>query len=253
MLGRTTRRAIARQVSASDMLDLGSTGFVLAIPSVPEQELRRLSSSLFDSWESFVDSSVSVPDYSLFLQVEEGSVKGLARIGAALGAIYFGIGNYGDFVSGIKTINEQVISTSDYLAEQASRVFSCPPSRASSTKRGGSLAALQRLFVRVQRGELTADEAMIRAEKLLGQDANVEPGFMRKLADALQNCPPYHQQQPFPFLEQGEEVEALLESTPQSPRPLKPPPPDLGPFLHLRVEVWRESKKERKHTRVVKI
>ncbi|GER17531.1 hypothetical protein [Variovorax boronicumulans] len=235
------------------MLDLGSTNFVLAVPSVPEQELQQLSSALFDSWESFVERSVSVPDYSLFLQVEEGSVKGLAKIGATLGAIYLAIGNYGDFVSGVKTIGEQVVSTGDYLTERASQVFSCPPSRASSKKRGGSLAALQRLFVKVQRGELTPDEAMIRAETLLGDDAYAEPGFMITLASALRNCPHYHQQQPFPFLEQDEEVEAMLESRPHSPRPLKPSPPDLGPFLHLRVEVWRESKKKQKQTRIVKL
>ncbi len=235
------------------MLDLGSTEFTLAIPSVPERELRRLSSSLFDSWESFVDDAVSVPDYSLFLQVEEGSVKGLAKIGAVVGAIYLGIGNYGDFVSGVKTINEQVGAAGDYLAEQASRVFSCPPSRASSKKRGGSLAAIQRLFVRVQSGELTPDEAMIRAEKVLGDDASAEPRFMRKLADAFQNCPRFHQQQPFPFSERGEEFEMLVDSLPHSPRPLKPPPPTLGPHLHLRVEVWRESKKKRKQTRIIKL
>ena len=167
------------------MLDLGSTEFVLSIPSVPEQELRRLSSSLFDSWEAFVDRSLSVPDYSLFLQVEEGSVKGLAKIGAVVGAIYIGVGNYGDFLAGVKTINEQVNATGDYLTEQANRLFSCPPTRASSRKHGGSLTAIQRLFVRVQRGELTPDQAMIRAEKLLGDEANADTGFMRKLAEAF--------------------------------------------------------------------
>src|SRR5438105_11624357 len=118
------------------MLDLGSSEFVLAVPSVPAQELRRLSTSLFDTWESFVDNHVSIPDYSLFLQVEEGSVRGVARIGAILGAVYLGIGNYGDFISGVKTINEQVSATGDFLTEQASRVFSCPHSRATSKKRG---------------------------------------------------------------------------------------------------------------------
>jgi hypothetical protein len=76
-------------MSLTDMLDLGTTEFVLAVPSVSERELGHLSSSLFDSWESFVEDAVSVPDYSLFLQVEEGSVKGAAQISAAIGAIYF--------------------------------------------------------------------------------------------------------------------------------------------------------------------
>jgi hypothetical protein len=219
------------------MLDLGSTEFVLAIPSVPHRRLRRLSSSLFDSWEYFVDRSVSLPDYSLYLQVEEGSVKGLAKIGALIGAVYVGVGNYSDFISGVKTINEQVIATGEFLTEQANRVFSCPPSRASSKRQGGSLNALQRLFVRVQKGELTPEEAMVRAENILGDEASTEPNFMSKLATALQNCPHYHQQQPLPFIEQGSELEALLDPKSPPPRPSKPQSRDLGPPLQFRVEV----------------
>ena len=235
------------------MLDLGSTEFVLAIPSFPEKDLRRLSSSLFDSWEVFVGGSVSVPDYSLFLQVEEVSVKGKATIGAFLAAVYFGIGTYGDFISGLKTIGEQVGATGDYLSQQAGRVFSCPPSRTTLKKRGGSLAALQRLFVRVQTGELTAEEAMNRAENLLGEEAAAEPDFMRKLADSLLNCPRYHQQRPLPHLEPAEELDALLDVAPRMPRLPKPPVPVLGPPVQLRIEVWRESKNKRKQTRIIKL
>ena len=97
------------------MVDLGTTDFVLAIPSVPEAELKRLSTRLFDSWEHFVGNSLSLPDYSLFLQVEEGSVRGTATVGAILGAIYLGIGNYGDFIQGLRTINEQLSGASTYL------------------------------------------------------------------------------------------------------------------------------------------
>ena len=234
------------------MIDLGSTEFLLAVPSVPELQLKRLSTSLFDSWESFVDQSLSLPDYSLFLQVEEGSVKGMAQIGAVLGAVYLGIGNYGDFISGVKTITEQVGATSDYLTEQAGRVFSCPDPRASSRKRGGSLAALQRLFAKVQKGEMTADEAVIRAEDLFGSESNTAPGFMRDLEESLRNCPRHHEQQSFPFLGQSDEqVQQFIEPTRQPRLPRSSP--DLGPPLQLRVEVWRESKKKRKHTRVIKL
>jgi hypothetical protein len=235
------------------MLDLGSTEFILAIPSFPEQDLQRLSSSLFDSWDDFVSASVKVPDYSLFLQVEEGSVKGRATIGAALAALYFGIGNYGDFVSGVKTIGEQVSATGDFLSEQASIVFSCPPKRASSKKNGGALSALQRLFVRVQKGELTPEQAMIRAEALLGEEAASEPDFMRTLGDALLKCPRYHLQETLPYLEQPSDFDTLAETDPRSPRPSRLPTPVLGPPLHLRVEVWRESKNKRKQTRIVKL
>jgi hypothetical protein len=110
------------------MLDLGSSEFYLAVPSVPGSELKRLSSSLFDSWEHYVETALSLQDYSLFLQVEEGSVRGLAKIGAAIGVVYMAIGNYGDFVSGVTTIGQQVNATSEFLSERAGKVFACPDS-----------------------------------------------------------------------------------------------------------------------------
>lgn len=235
------------------MLDLGSTEFNLSIPSVPERELRRLASSLFDSWEAFANDAITLPDYALFLQVEEGSVKGLAKVGAVLGAIYFGIGNYGDFVSGVKTINEQIGAAGEYLTEKASSVFSCPPDRASARKYGGALAGIQRLFVRVQSGELTPEEATIRAEKLLGDDAASEPAFLSKLAEAFQICPRHHRQVALPFPEFDQSADVLMASGPRTPKPSRRSEPVLGPPLHFRVEVWRESKRKRKQTRVIKL
>jgi hypothetical protein len=47
------------------MIDLGSTEFLLALPSMPDAELELRSTSLFDSWESFVETSLRLPDYSL--------------------------------------------------------------------------------------------------------------------------------------------------------------------------------------------
>jgi hypothetical protein len=234
------------------MVDLGSTEFRLAIPSYSESELRQLSTRLFDSWESFADDALSIPDYSLFLQVEEGSVRGLATVGAVLTAVYFGIGNYGDFVSGLKTINEQLAATSQYLRENAPTVFSCPESKATSSRQAGTLAALQRLFVRVQAGTLTPDEAMQRAQLLLGEETDSVPGFLEELARAFRDCPRFHEQETLQFSEQDEE--GLLVA-PVRPRAPKPPVarPDLAPPLQLRVEVWRESKRKRKQTRVVKL
>ncbi|MFA5940270.1 MAG: hypothetical protein WC809_13010, partial [Sinimarinibacterium sp.] len=93
------------------MLDVGSTDFNLIIPGVDPGELESLSTSLFDRWEAYVDQSLALPDYSLFLQVEEGSIKGLAKMGTAVGALYLGIGAYGDFISGLTTIGKQLSAT----------------------------------------------------------------------------------------------------------------------------------------------
>ena len=234
------------------MLDLSSTEFYLDVPSVPGNELKRLSSSLFDSWEAYVGSALSLRDYSLFLQVEEGSVRGLAKIGAAIGVLYMGIGNYGSFISGVTTIGQQVNATSEFLSERAGSVFSCPESQATTKKRGGTIAAIQRLFAKVQRGELTPEEASARAEALLGEESANEPGLLRELTSAFRDCPRYHEQQPLAFAVDKEDPESFENQSPHRPRTPRSGPV-IGPTLHLRVEVWRESKNKRKHTRLVSL
>jgi hypothetical protein len=239
------------------MLDIGSTEFILKVPSLPENELKRLSTSLFKEWEDYVDTALSLPDYSMFLQVEEGSVKGAAKIGVAVGALYLAIGNYGDFISGVKTISEQVSATGSFLAENAKTVFNCPDSSASSRKKGGALSSIQRLFVRVQKGEITADEAMVSAEKILGAEASGEKGFISALSDALRTCPHFHEQMMLSYIgtqviESPDEMTLLQSDRKPIPRDSQPKP-ELGPTLQFRVEVWRDSKKKRRQTRVVKL
>lgn len=231
------------------MLDLGSTDFNLAIPSVDSSQLEALSNSLFDDWETYVHQALALPDYSLFLQVEEGSIKGWGKIGAAAAALYIGIGNYGDFASGLETISQQLRATRVYLAERANNKFSCAESQAAVRKKGGVPAALQRLFVRVQRGELTPADAESEAEYLLGEEAADTPGLMADLANALSNCPRYPEQVPLVFEEFSEAP--LIEMTEgERPRTPKRRSPDFPPPLHYRVEVWRESKKNRKQTKL---
>ena len=105
------------------MIDLGSTNFHIGVPSMPRQELRRYSTRLFDEWDEYVENTLKLPDYSLALEVEEGSVKGGGKIAVVLGALYLGIGNYGSFISGLQTIREQISSAGDFLAERAVQPF----------------------------------------------------------------------------------------------------------------------------------
>jgi hypothetical protein len=234
------------------MIDLGSTEFVLVVPSIPRSELELHATRLFDSWESVVGQSLALPDYSLFLQLEEGSISGRAKIAAALGALYLGIADYGGFISGLGTIRQQVVAVGDYVAERAARHFSCPDSRATIKKRGGSLTALHRLFVKVQKGELSADEATRRAEELLGDDSADEPRFIKELERSLHNCQRFPKQQPLPFSASNDEIDAILGPPSQPHRPPRPKS-EVGPPLHWRVEVWRDSKKKNKQTKITRL
>jgi hypothetical protein len=55
--------------------------------------------------------------------------------------------------------------------------------------------------VRVQKGEITADEAMILAEKFLAAETHEENDFMSALSQALTTCPPFHEQMMLPHFE----------------------------------------------------
>lgn len=234
------------------MIDLGTTDFNIAIPSMPRREFERYSTRLFDEWDEYVEIALALPDYSLVLEVEEGSIIGKGKIAALAGALYIGISNYGSFISGIQTIHQQISTVGDFLAERAAIPFESSGVKPKVRKHGGSLARLQRLFLKVQRGEMTVDQAMSEAKDLLGDDAATAPEFMRKLEESLEQAPRFHQQQLLPLDALGMEDSLPSSEKGRLPRP-SPKKPYLPPPLHFRVEVWRESKKGPRKIRVVQL
>ena len=203
------------------------------------------SNNLFDLWDKSIERNLLIPDYSLSLQVEEGSIKGNGHIAVWLTALYLGIGNYGSFVSGLNTIREQANSVGDYLAEVASAELNYRGESVKVRKRGGTLGALQRLFVKVQRGELTPEQATIEAEFLLGDDAHTSPEFMEKLRTSLDETPVFHQQIALP-LEEMEEGAIRPFDKEKKPRR----PHERQQRTGFRVEISRGSKRDEKTVRV---
>lgn len=232
------------------MIDIGTTDFYFAVPHLSKRQLERYSLQLFDFWEDSIESNLLIPDYSLSLEVEEGSIKGRGKIAVALGALYFGVGNYGSFISGLQTIRDQVVTVSDYLAEQAEQQLGPRTGPAKVRKRSGTLGSLQRLFVKVQSGELTPEQATAEAEALIGVDANDSPEFMASLAQSLQQAPKFHEQIPLPL--EGLE-DAPRDTLPEKEPHRRPSAPYWPLPSHLRVEVWRESKKQKKNFRTTNV
>jgi hypothetical protein len=111
------------------------------------------------------------------------------------------------------------------------------------------LAKLQTLFAKVQKGELSVDDAMSRATALLGDDAASSPNFMGALKSSLESAPRFAQQIELPYDLVEVPVMERLETAPRVPRPHHPMPP----AEQYRVEVWRESKKAARHVTITKI
>ena len=227
------------------MLDLSSTTFLIDTPGLPRRRLERNSTNPFDKWDLNISRIVAVPDYSISLEIEDGSIKGKGKIAVALGALYFGIGNYGSFISGLQTIRDQVVTASNYLADQANSPFDADM---TVNRKGGIAAQLRRLFTRVQSGQLSVEDAMVEADKLIGENVKDSPEFMNALRDSLRTAPKHHQQTEL-ALAMPEFVEPTpYEADHESRHPVPRPP--VAPAPHFRVVVWRDSRREERQIRV---
>ena len=73
------------------------------------------------------------------------------------------------------------------------------------------------------------------------------------LAEAFQECPRHHQQEAFPFEAAPDEMLTAMSHQPPSVPKESRPRVELAPPLQLRIEVWRDSKRKRRQTRVVRL
>jgi len=231
------------------MANIGTTDFYIGVPSLPREEFEEYSTRLFDEWEIHVGSTLALPDYSLTLEVEEGSIKAVGKIAATLGALYIGIGQYSSFISGLQTIHSQVRSVGDYLGERAGSPFELSNTKSKVRKRGESLAKLQSLFNKVQHGAITVEEAMRESEIIFGSEAEEAPEFMNVLKEALEQIPLFPEQMQLPLVDINGEGLIQDGKKQTKPRPSQPRKPVPIPEQY-RVEVWRENRKGKRNVRV---
>lgn len=234
------------------MIDLGGTDLYINVPSLPREEFERYSTNLFDEWESYIGKILKIPDYALALEIEEGSIKVNANIAAYLAALYIGIGQYGSFMSGAQTLLGQISSASDYLAAHAVAPFSSVKDKPRITKYSGSLGQLNRLFVKVQQGKITAEQAMVEAELLFGEYVGSEPNFMSELKTSFENTPTLAEQLKLPLSEVENKNELFQQVKNKKPR-VPSPKPEQPIGQQFRVMVWRESKEQKRKVRVIEL
>jgi hypothetical protein len=235
------------------MLDLSSTAFHLNIESVETSRLEYLSLHLFDQWQDYVDRSLALSDYSLLLHIEEGSVDGWAKVKTTAKHLAVGITAVGGLISGIGEIQKQLNSASNFIATQVQSTFSCPDSKMTIRRKGGAPASLQRLFTRVQLGELTPEEATILAKSIMGNDEQEIPGFFDALYNAFKSCPRHPQQENLPFEDIIEPEKIPVISSGNSRKSPNRRLPENPPSTHYQIEVWRDSKGKKKQTKTIVI
>jgi hypothetical protein len=233
------------------MLDLVTTSFYIKSPAFDKVAFEHHSSELFDEWEAQVEAHLLLPDYALTLVLEEGSIKGRAKIGAYAAAFYFGIGAYGDFMSGLGTVRDQAVYVSNILFEQAKSEFSCSSERGNTKRTGGEIIYLQHLFERVQAGGLTPEQAIRDVRERWGEEAASSTAFMHALAVNLEGTPKFPEQL---TLSDESWPDCLdLEPLDKEPIPRIPRRPDPPVPQHYRIEIWRPGKGEKKKLKLTKV
>ncbi len=212
-------------------------------------EFELYSTRLFDDWEAYVSNVLKLSDYSLALEVEEGSIKAVGRIAATLGVLYIAIGQYGSFISGVQTIQSQIRTVDDYLGDRAAEPFGVSP---QISKRGESLSRIQTLFVKVQRRQLTVEEAMLETEAIFGSELETAPEFVSMLRDSLEKAPLYPEQAELELVN-IDGVPLTLSAEKKKRTRLRTPTPPMPDPDQYRVEIWRENKRSKRNIRVVKL
>ncbi|WP_337247336.1 MULTISPECIES: hypothetical protein [unclassified Vibrio] len=223
------------------MANIGTVDFYIGVPSLPREDFESYSTQLFDEWELYVGQNLELNDYSLVLEVEEGSIKAKGKILATASVLYFGIAQYGSFISGLQTISNQVKAIGDYLGERASTPFDLSTVKPKLRKRGESLARLETLFAKVQSGKITVEMAMQEAELIFGTELEEAPEFVNYLKDSLDQTPVVPEQMELRLIDYNGDDLTIPDQRPQTPREPQPKrsPPSVDQF---RVEVWRETK-----------
>ncbi len=233
------------------MLDVVTTSFFIKSPTFDKGAFEHHSSELFDEWDAYVASYLQLPEYALTIVLEEGSIKGKGTIAASVAALYFGIGGYGDFVSGLRTIHEQASYVTNVLFDQAKNRFACGNERGNTRRSGGEIAYLQRLFERVQFGSMTPEQAIHEVRVRWGEEAASSPEFMHNLASSLEAAPRFPEQLP---LSDESWPDCLdLEPLGRDPEPRAPRAPEFPVPQHYRIEISRPSKGDKKKVKLTRV
>jgi hypothetical protein len=234
------------------MIDVAAVEFTLESPPLGEGRLAVRANSLFDTWDEYLSANLPLSDYYLRFELAEGSLKGRGKVAATALALYAGIATFGSFTSGVHEIVTLSRSAGQFLISEADHQcgLDCVGG-IRGRKSAAQLTQLENLFVRVRRGELTPDEATALADRLLEVDEPLPPAFRKELHSAIQEIPRRAKQLD---LELGYPLATDPEPEPpeqrRKPERQLPPPPTLPPPAKFRVEVWRESKKGRRHVTI---
>ena len=151
----------------------------------------------------------------------------------------------------MQTIREQVSYVTNALFDQAKHRFGCKSTRGNSKQSGGEVVYLKNLFERVQRGQITPDQAVAEVHDRWGHEAASSPDFLKDLATSLVQAPRYPEQ----LIMSDEFWEPCADAKPleREPRPKLPHIPETPISQHYRIEISRPRKGDSKKVKLTRL
>lgn len=229
------------------MIEVSSAYFNIDVSSLSEEELERYALRLFKQFEVHTEQ-LPFSDFSLHLEVEEGSIWGKGNVYAALAVVYFGIGQFGSFVQGVreisnigKTVANKVIDTAVKEASTSKSKFKLKYSKRNS----GKLSMIEDLFTEVRNHEIEPKQAAKLTLDLLTDEGDELPrGAEKTINDAFSSIRLNPRQLDLP-IELGPISKPPMRTP--SPRPLPQPESTDGTLASMKIVIDRRGKRGERH------
>lgn len=217
------------------MIDISRAYFRFDMPAPPEPELLEYAQSIFDDLDRLAARLMPLPDYTVYVAVEEGSVKGGGKILAAAGVLYFGIGQFGSFVQGVRELRQIGEAVGEFFIEEsAGKPLVRHEPLQWRRKDAGKVQKIDQLFKRVAAGEINPETGTRLTIALLDADDSLPPEAYAKIQEAFTSI----QKDPEQLLL---DLPGTQAPTDHNPPPAPRPVPHV-PTRRLRIEIERESK-----------
>jgi len=217
------------------MIDIVRASFNFDTPAPPEDDLIAYARRIFDKMDTAVEELLSFEDYSLYLAVEEGSVKGFGKVAVYASAFVTCVAQYGSFIQGVEIIKRQGNDVAQAIIRAASgdEMLQHIPIKTRVDTR--AVSRLERLFVKVRDREISPEDATLRALAVLDPTkTELPPEAQCEIAIAFGSLRLNPEQLPLD-LEIGEKTVPPSIPTPRRNKP-------ITAAQHLLVVIERKEK-----------
>jgi hypothetical protein len=153
------------------VIQLGVATVRFRYPTVTNEELRRLSVSIYEAATETVRRGPTFGDMQIVLDVEEGSIRARSKLLVTAIAVGMFLEHYGGIREGAEYLARDVMTVGSWIIDRVVQEAGVSHEGIISSRRSATLARrIRGIIAKVESGELTGDVATRRITELLDPD-----------------------------------------------------------------------------------